>query len=103
MYGEDGNFDGKVKAIEEADTALGVLLPEVDVLAITGDHSTPAPVKGHSWHPQPVMICGEIAGWDGQDRFTERNANLGSLGVFKAKYLIRYLQANAKRLDKFGT
>jgi 2,3-bisphosphoglycerate-independent phosphoglycerate mutase len=48
------------------------------------------------------MICGEIAGWDGQDRFTERSANAGSLGVFDAKYLIRYLQANARRLDKFG-
>ncbi|HVM59424.1 MAG TPA: 2,3-bisphosphoglycerate-independent phosphoglycerate mutase [Verrucomicrobiae bacterium] len=102
MYGEDGNFDGKVKAIEEADAALGQLLPQVDVLAVTGDHSTPVPVKGHSWHPQPVMICGEIAGWDGQDRFTERTANLGSLGVFQAKYLIRHMQANARRLDKFG-
>ncbi len=102
MAGEDGNFDAKVKAIEEADAALGQLLPEVDVLAVTGDHSTPVPVKGHSWHPQPVMICGEIAGWDGQDRFTERSANQGSLGVFEAKYLIRFMQANAKRLDKFG-
>src|SRR6266446_4994615 len=102
MYGEDGNFDGKVKAIEEADAALSVLLPEVDVLVITGDHSTPVPVKGHSWHPQPVMISGEIAGWDGLDRFTERAANSGSLGVFEAKYLIRLMQANAKRFDKFG-
>ena len=102
MAGENGNIDAKVKAIEEADAALGQLLPEVDVLAVTGDHSTPVPVKGHSWHPQPVMICSEIAGWDGQDRFTERCANLGSLGVFDAKYLIRYMQANAKRLDKFG-
>ena len=102
MAGEDGNFDAKVKAIEEADAALGQLLPHVDVLAVTGDHSTPVPVKGHSWHPQPVMICGEIAGWDGQDRFTERTANLGSLGVFDAKYLIRHMQANARRLDKFG-
>jgi 2,3-bisphosphoglycerate-independent phosphoglycerate mutase len=102
MYGEDGNFDGKVKAIEEADAALRVLLPEVDVLVITGDHSTPVPVKGHSWHPQPVMITGEIAGWDGLERFTERAANHGSLGVFEAKFLIRLMQANAKRLDKFG-
>jgi 2,3-bisphosphoglycerate-independent phosphoglycerate mutase len=102
MYGEDGNFDGKVKAIEEADAALAVLLPEVDVLVVTGDHSTPVPVKGHSWHPQPVMISGEIAGWDGLERFTERAANHGSLGVFEAKYLIRLMQANAKRLDKFG-
>jgi 2,3-bisphosphoglycerate-independent phosphoglycerate mutase len=102
MAGEDGNFDAKVKAIEEADAALGQLLPEVDVLVVTGDHSTPVPVKGHSWHPQPVMICGELAGWDGQERFTERSTNLGSLGVFEAKYLIRLMQANARRLDKLG-
>ncbi|MEI6083352.1 MAG: 2,3-bisphosphoglycerate-independent phosphoglycerate mutase [Verrucomicrobiota bacterium] len=102
MYGEDGNFDGKVKAIEEADAALRALLPEVDVLVVTGDHSTPVPVKGHSWHPQPVMISGEITGWDGLDRFTERAANHGSLGIFEAKYLIRLMQANARRFDKFG-
>jgi 2,3-bisphosphoglycerate-independent phosphoglycerate mutase len=102
MYGEDGNFDGKVKAIEEADAALATLLPAVDVVVVTGDHSTPVPVKGHSWHPQPVMITGEIAGWDGNERFTERAANLGSLGVFEAKYLIRHMQANARRFDKFG-
>ncbi|HUI08505.1 MAG TPA: 2,3-bisphosphoglycerate-independent phosphoglycerate mutase [Verrucomicrobiae bacterium] len=103
MAGEDGNFDAKVKAIEEVDAALGVLLrAKPSVIAITGDHSTPVPVKGHSWHPQPVMICSEIAGWDGQDRFTERTSNQGSLGVFEAKYLIRHLQANARRLDKFG-
>ncbi|MBM3860949.1 MAG: 2,3-bisphosphoglycerate-independent phosphoglycerate mutase [Verrucomicrobia bacterium] len=101
--GEDGNFAAKVAAIEEGDAALGTLMAaKPDVLVITGDHSTPVPVKGHSWHPQPVMITGEIAGWDGLERFTERAANLGSLGVFEAKYLIRYMQANAKRLDKFG-
>jgi 2,3-bisphosphoglycerate-independent phosphoglycerate mutase len=103
MAGEDGNFDAKVKAIEEADAALTMLLAaKPSVLAITGDHSTPVPVKGHSWHPQPVMISGEIAGWDGQERFTERTANQGSLGLFEAKYLIRFMQANARRLDKFG-
>lgn len=103
MAGEDGNFDAKVKAIEEADAALAALLvAKPAVLAITGDHSTPVPVKGHSWHPQPVMISSEIAGWDGQERFTERTANQGSLGIFEAKYLIRFMQANARRLDKFG-
>lgn len=101
--GEDGNFAAKVSAIEEADAALGALIAaKPDVLVVTGDHSTPVPVKGHSWHPQPVMITGEIAGWDGLDRFTERAANLGSLGIFPAKDLIRHMQANARRLDKFG-
>jgi 2,3-bisphosphoglycerate-independent phosphoglycerate mutase len=101
--GEDGNFDAKVKAIEEADAALAPLIAaKPDVLVVTGDHSTPVPVKGHSWHPQPVMITGEIAGWDGHDRFTERACNAGSLGIFPAKDLIRLMQANARRLDKFG-
>jgi len=103
MAGEDGNFAAKVAAIEEADAALSMLMANMPtVLAVTGDHSTPVPVKGHSWHPQPVLIYSDIAGWDGCDRFTERAANQGSLGVLEAKYLIRLMQANAKRLDKFG-
>ncbi len=101
--GEDGNFQAKVAAVEEADSALSILMGQMPtVLAITGDHSTPVPVRGHSWHPQPVMIYSDIAGWDGLDRFTERGANYGSLGIFEAKHLIRLMQANAKRLDKFG-
>jgi 2,3-bisphosphoglycerate-independent phosphoglycerate mutase len=101
--GEDGNFAAKVAAIEEADAALTTLIAaSPDVIVVTGDHSTPVPVKGHSWHPQPAMIVSEISGWDGMDRFTERAANHGSLGIFEAKYLIRHMQANAKRFDKFG-
>jgi 2,3-bisphosphoglycerate-independent phosphoglycerate mutase len=101
--GEDGNFVAKVAAIEEADAALGTLIAaNPDVIVVTGDHSTPVPVKGHSWHPQPALIVSEISGWDGMDRFTERAANQGSLGVMDAKYLIRHMQANAQRLDKFG-
>jgi 2,3-bisphosphoglycerate-independent phosphoglycerate mutase len=103
MYGEDGNFEAKKKAIEELDAALPILLKKKpDVLAITGDHSTPCGVKGHSWHPQPVMLTSEISGWDKLDRFTETGANNGSLGIFEAKFLMRLMQANAKMFDKFG-
>lgn len=102
-YGEDGNFAAKVKAIEDFDAALPILLEKKpDVLVITGDHSTPAPMKGHSWHPQPVMIHSQFSGSDKLERFTDTGANLGSLGVFPAKYLIRYIQANAGMLAKFG-
>ncbi len=102
-YGEDGNFEAKKKAVEEFDAALPILLKKKpDVLAITGDHSTPCPMKGHSWHPQPVLIHSACSGSDKLDRFTETGANLGSLGVFEAKYLIRYLQAHARMFDKFG-
>ncbi len=102
-YGEDGNFAAKTKAIEDFDAALPILLQKMpDVLAVTGDHSTPAPIKGHSWHPQPVLLHSKFSGSDKLERFTETGANQGSLGVFDAKYLIRYMQANARMLDKFG-
>ena len=53
-------------------------------------------------HPQPALIHSKISGSDKLDRFTETGANQGSLGVFEAKYLLRYMQANAKAFDKFG-
>jgi len=103
MHGEDGNFEAKKKAIEDFDAALPILLKKKpEVLAITGDHSTPCAVKGHSWHPQPVLLHSALSGSDKLERFTETGANMGSLGVFEAKYLIRLMQANAKMFDKFG-
>jgi len=101
--GEDGNFSAKKKAIEDLDAALPILLKKKpDVLAITGDHSTPCALKGHSWHPQPLMLTSAVSGADKLDRFTETGANNGSLGIFPAKFLIRLMQANAKMFDKFG-
>jgi 2,3-bisphosphoglycerate-independent phosphoglycerate mutase len=103
MFGEDGDFEGKKRAIEEFDAALPILLQRrPDVLAITGDHSTPCALRGHSWHPQPVLLTSQFSGSDKLDRFTETGANLGSLGVFEAKYLMRLMQANARMFDKFG-
>ena len=103
MYGEDGNFEAKKKAIEELDAALPILLKKMpDVLVVTGDHSTPCAAKGHSWHPQPVLLTSSLSGSDKLQRFTETGANTGSLGVFEAKFLLRLMQANAKMFDKFG-
>src|SRR6516162_9402102 len=102
-YGEDGNFAAKKKAIEEFDEALPILLrKKPDVIAITGDHSTPCALRGHSWHPQPVLLHSANSGTDKLERFTETGANTGSLGVFESKYLLRLMQANARMFDKFG-
>ncbi len=101
--GEDGAFDAKKKYIEDLDAVLPILLAKkFDVVAITGDHSTPCSMKGHSWHPQPVLLSSACSGSDKLDRFTETGANMGSLGVFEAKFLIRLMQANARMFDKFG-
>ena len=101
--GEDGDFDAKVATIEAVDQALPALLTlRPDVLCVTGDHSTPVPVKQHSWHPVPTLVHAPLCGADGLSRFHEKNARAGSLGVLPSKDLMAVLLANAGRLDKFG-
>jgi 2,3-bisphosphoglycerate-independent phosphoglycerate mutase len=101
--GEDGNFDAKVATIETVDQALPALLAlEPDVLCVTGDHSTPVPVKQHSWHPVPTLVHAPFCGADRLPRFHEQNARAGSLGVLASKDLMAVLLANAGRLDKYG-
>ncbi|HET9326824.1 MAG TPA: 2,3-bisphosphoglycerate-independent phosphoglycerate mutase [Candidatus Eisenbacteria bacterium] len=103
MAGEDGNFAAKVAAIEDVDRALPELLKlEPDVLCITGDHSTPVAMRGHSWHPVPTLVFGRWCGADRADRFHEKSARIGSLGTFHSKDLMAVLLANASRLDKYG-
>ncbi|MBI4686846.1 MAG: 2,3-bisphosphoglycerate-independent phosphoglycerate mutase [Nitrospirae bacterium] len=102
-YGEDGNFNGKVQRIEEFDR----LLPEIlklapDVLIITGDHSTPALMKGHSWHPVPVLLKSSYVLGRLCSGFSERECVKGELGIFPAINLIPMALANAGRLKKFG-
>ncbi|WP_129600201.1 2,3-bisphosphoglycerate-independent phosphoglycerate mutase [Anaerophilus nitritogenes] len=101
--GEDGDFDSKVKCIETVDKSLPILLDHMpDVLAITGDHSTPCVMRSHSFHPMPVLLHSDFSGIDDVDRFHENACNLGGLGFFESRYLMGLLLANAKRLDKFG-
>lgn len=103
MAGEDGDFDAKVRTIEAVDAALPALLERApDVLCVTGDHSTPVPMRGHSWHPVPVLIHARHCGADDAPRFHEKTARAGSLGVFESRDLMALLMANAGRLDKYG-
>ena len=101
--GEDGDFDRKVAAIEEVDALVPRMLDAgVEVLAVTGDHSTPAQRAAHSWHPVPVLLWGGTAAADGLPGFDEVNCRQGSLGRFKAKHLLPQLLAAAGRLTKYG-
>ncbi|HEY3216892.1 MAG TPA: 2,3-bisphosphoglycerate-independent phosphoglycerate mutase [Candidatus Eisenbacteria bacterium] len=103
MAGEDGDFGAKVAAIEEVDAALpGLLGLDPDVLCVTGDHSTPVLMRGHSWHPVPVLLVGPWSGADQAPRFHEKAARAGSLGTIASKDLMPLLLANAGRLDKYG-
>ena len=103
MAGEDGDFAAKVTVIESVDAALPQLLAlGPDVLCITGDHSTPVPMKGHSWHPVPALVRSTVCFADGHPRFHEKTCRAGSLGDLASKDLIAVLLANAGRLDKYG-
>jgi 2,3-bisphosphoglycerate-independent phosphoglycerate mutase len=101
--GEDGDFDRKVEAIEEVDALIPRMLDAgIEVLAVTGDHSTPAQMAAHSWHPVPVLLWGGTAAADGLPAFDEVNCRQGSLGRFEAKHLLPQLLAAAGRLTKYG-
>ncbi|HTY08136.1 MAG TPA: 2,3-bisphosphoglycerate-independent phosphoglycerate mutase [Candidatus Edwardsbacteria bacterium] len=102
-YGEDGNFNAKVQVINELDAALPMVQKlGPDVLVITADHSTPAMLKGHSWHPVPLLLSARTAqpGWT--EEFTERNCAVGTLGRFPSTDLMPLLLAHAGKLAKFG-
>jgi len=101
--GEDGDFRAKVKAIEEIDRLVpSILKLKPDVLVVTGDHSTPALLKSHSWHPNPILLYSRYIRPDGIRRFTERSCGKGQLGRFSAINLLPLMMANGLKLKKFG-
>ncbi len=102
-YGEDGNFEGKAAQIEEFDALLPQILElRPDVLVITGDHSTPALMEGHSWHPVPVLLKSPYVLGGLCSAFSERECTKGELGIFPAVNIMPLILANAGRLKKFG-
>jgi len=102
--GEDGDFEGKQAAIAAVDAALPKLLElKPDVLAVTGDHSTPALLKTHSWHPVPLLLWAPATiRPDRSTAFGERACDTGGLGIFPSAELLPLLMAHALRLEKFG-
>jgi 2,3-bisphosphoglycerate-independent phosphoglycerate mutase len=102
--GEDGDFDAKVKVIEEVDAALPILTGlNPDVMIVTGDHSTPATYKSHSWHPVPTLLWAPKTHMtDRAQSYGERECMGGALGQFQAADLMPLALAHANRLAKYG-
>jgi 2,3-bisphosphoglycerate-independent phosphoglycerate mutase len=101
--GEDGDRARKIRAIEQLDAVI----PEMralgpDVIAVSGDHSTPSQMAAHSWHPVPALLWSERCGRDDVDRFGERWCLRGGLGIRPTKDLMAIILANANRLQKYG-
>jgi 2,3-bisphosphoglycerate-independent phosphoglycerate mutase len=101
--GEDGEFDLKVKRLEELDTHIPKILAlNPDVLIVAGDHSTPSIMGAHSWHPVPLLIKSKRTKHLGVNRFTEKACSLGSLGHLSATNIMILALAHAGKLNKFG-
>ncbi len=101
--GEDGDFTRKVRVIEQVDSALaGLISLEPDVIVVTGDHSTPAVLKGHSWHPVPTLLYSKWCRPDRVKEFSEAACVAGGLGRFPATQIMPLAMANALKLNKFG-
>ena len=104
LAGEDGDFARKVSVIEEVDRLMPRLMAlQPDVVIVSGDHSTPAVLKGHSWHPVPTLLYSKYVRADGIPEFGERACARGSLGVLPAKHIMPIALANALRLAKFSS
>lgn len=101
--GEDGDFLAKVYALEEFDAHVpGLTDLGADVLMIAGDHSTPALMAAHSWHPVPFLLHSSFARGGSVQHFTERECLGGSLGIFPAVEAMPLAMAHAGRLQKYG-
>lgn len=102
-YGEDGNFDSRKHVVESVDAALPDLLAlNPNVLVITGDHSTPAALKRHSWHRVPVLLAADTTRRDTAIEFGETACLQGSLGHIHHTDIMPLALAHALRLGKYG-
>jgi 2,3-bisphosphoglycerate-independent phosphoglycerate mutase len=102
-HAEDSNFNKKVNVIEHLDG----LMPRVanlqpEVLVVTADHSTPALMGTHSWHPVPLAIRSKSARVDAVEAFHEKACLRGSLGIRPGIHVMGLALAHAGRLRKYG-
>jgi 2,3-bisphosphoglycerate-independent phosphoglycerate mutase len=101
--GEDGDFNKKVQVLEEIDSLIPALLRlQPDVFVITGDHSSPSALSGHSWHPVPFALHSSTSISDHISEFTERALVQGSLGRFPAQDAMLLAMGHAQKLAKYG-
>lgn len=101
--GEDGDFDAKVALVEEVDGRLPELMAAgPDVLLVTGDHSTPAALRSHSWHPVPFLLAGSRSRAGTARSFGESECARGIHGTVRGHELMPMAVALSGRFGKFG-
>ena len=101
--GEDGDFDAKVKCLEDLDPFIPEILAlEPDVLMIAGDHATPAIMAAHSWHQVPFLLHSKLTKGQGVPTFDEKACALGAIGSIPATSVMVLGLSHAGKMTKFG-
>jgi 2,3-bisphosphoglycerate-independent phosphoglycerate mutase len=101
--GEDGDFERKRQVIEDVDAMLPEFLSHhFDVVVVTGDHSTPAALKSHSWHELPLLLSSDNIVVDNCTSFGERACMAGGLGHIRHVDIMPLAMAHADKLTKYG-
>lgn len=107
LMGHDNDPLGKVKAIEQFDRMLGLVISSLKqekmenvVIALAADHSTPCERKEHSGDPVPIVICGKNLRKDNVKCYDEISCANGGLNRIKGadfnRILLDYLEVTPK-------
>ena len=78
------------------------VLDACDVLAITGDHSTPVSIERHSADPVPFLLYHKDCRPDGATRFCEATARVGGLGHFDGINILPLIRDYLDKSEMFG-
>jgi 2,3-bisphosphoglycerate-independent phosphoglycerate mutase len=88
--GHLGSIEEKVRAIENVDSVIGMILEKFDgIVAVLPDHPTPIRVKTHTRDPVPFVVIGK--GKDSIEKFSEKTARLGKFGMNNAEDFLAFL------------
>ncbi len=90
--GHDGDFEGKLKAVETIDKyffskILDLIDTDKTLVVVTSDHATPWDQKSHSDDPVPLMISNPALP-ESHGRFSEKECGTGRLGLIEGGYRI---------------
>lgn len=104
VYGHDGDFQGKIGAVERLDRMLGIIREGTSdcIVALTADHSTPVSVRNHSGDPVPLAITGPGVRVDNVEKYDEVSTASGGLGRIRGKNLLPIMLDLAKRSEMYG-
>jgi 2,3-bisphosphoglycerate-independent phosphoglycerate mutase len=88
--GHLGSIEEKVRAIENVDSVIGMILKVFDgIIAVLPDHPTPIRVKTHTRDPVPFVVVGK--GKDSTEQFSEKTARTGKFGMKNAEDFLAFL------------